>query len=336
MPDFKQFEKVLRKEIPDRPVLFEFFLNDPLYKRAIGGKFSSRTQLDTVNSMIAVFDFFGYDYANVRGSEYRFYTKEETARSAATVSLNAGATITDRESFDAYRFMDAARCDYSALDRCDMLPGQKLIAWGPGGVLENVIALVGFDNLCLMIYDDEQLVYDIFEAVGSGFVEYYRQCGRHKNVGACISNDDWGFNTQTMLAPADMRRFVFPWHKKIVETIHAADKYALLHSCGNYSMILDDLYALNYDGRHSYEDKIERVEDACERFRGKLAVLGGIDLNWLINADEAEIVKRARALVENGMKYGGYALGSGNSIPEYVPVEKYLAMIGVVKKVVLS
>jgi hypothetical protein len=35
--------------------------------------------------------------------------------------------------------------------------------------------------------------------------------------------------------------------------------------------------------------------------------------------------------VEKGQKYrqqaNGYALGSGNSIPEYLPVDSYLAMI---------
>jgi uroporphyrinogen decarboxylase len=245
---------------------------------------------------------------------------------------NEHNAITDRESFNAYPFMDASKCDYSALDDCEPHKGQKLAVMGPNGVLENVIGLTGFDNLCLMIYDDEQLVYDIFERVGSGLVEYYKQSARRGNVGLCISNDDWGFKSQTMLSPADMRRFVFPWHKKIVEAIHGAGKYAALHSCGNYSMILDDLYALNYDARHSYEDNIERVEDAYDRFKGRLAVFGGLDLNFLITASEDVITRRARALVEKSMVCGGYALGSGNSIPNYVPDEKYFAMLSAAGK----
>jgi uroporphyrinogen decarboxylase len=40
---------------------------------------------------------------------------------------------------------------------------------------------------------------------------------------------------------------------------------------------------------------------------------------------------------EKGRKYRamakGYALGSGNSIPEYVPVEGYLAMIEAARKI---
>lgn len=42
----------------------------------------------------------------------------------------------------------------------------KLIVWGPGGVLEDVIDLVGFDNLCFMFHEDPDLVEDLFQAVG--------------------------------------------------------------------------------------------------------------------------------------------------------------------------
>jgi hypothetical protein len=42
-------------------------------------------------------------------------------------------------------------------------------------------------------------------------------------------------------------------------------------------------------------------------------------------------------VVEQGQKYrdtaNGYALGSGNSIPEYVPVEGYLAMVKAVQHI---
>ena len=35
-PDFGNLLKVLRREVPDRPTLFEFFLNAPLYEKLAG------------------------------------------------------------------------------------------------------------------------------------------------------------------------------------------------------------------------------------------------------------------------------------------------------------
>jgi uroporphyrinogen decarboxylase len=134
----------------------------------------------------------------------------------------------------------------SRLDRLsDHLPdGMKLIVYGPGGVLENVIALVGYDNLCYLLVDDRELVQEIFDAIGSRLVKYYEICAPFKTVGVLISNDDWGFNTQTMLSVEDMRQYVIPWHKKIAEVIHASGKPAILHSCGNLDLVKGYLFGI--------------------------------------------------------------------------------------------
>jgi len=40
-----------------------------------------------------------------------------------------------------------------------------------------------------------------------------------------------------------------------------------------------------------------------------------------------EIYSRASAMLERSADRGGYALGTGNSVPAYVPYENYIAMI---------
>lgn len=327
MADFNQLLKVLRREAPDRDVLYDLFLNDALYKSACGDKYDVSTGRAVMLTQIRGFNYYGYDYASVRGSEYWFHVKPQ--KHARTVSLNDAGIIGDRKSFDEYNFMDPHKCDYSLLKDIepDLPKGMKLIPVAPGGVLENVIRLVGYDNLCFMLYDDRQLVCDLFEKIGEGLNGYYQNCCRHNAVGALMVNDDWGFNTQTMLSLSDMRGLVFPWHKKIVETIHGFGKPALLHSCGNYDSIVDDLFTLGYDARHSYEDNIEPVEKAYERFRGRIAVLGGIDMDFMARSTPGQIKERCKNMLKLGRKYGGYALGTGNSVPEYIPMENYLAML---------
>ena len=170
----------------------------------------------------------------------------------------------------AYPWPDPDAFDQSRLDALGAeLPGKmKLIVFGPGGVLENVEMLVGFDRMCYIIADDPRLAADIFDAVGSRLVRYYERCAHHPAVGALISNDDWGFKTATMLSPADMRRYVFPWHKRIVETIHAAGKPAILHSCGNLAEVMDDIIDdMKYDAKHSFEDTIEPDREGLRALR---------------------------------------------------------------------
>lgn len=203
----------------------------------------------------------------------------------------------------------------------------KIIAYGPGGILENVIGLVGYESLCLMLADDPKLAGKIFDAVGRGLLGHYELVMRHEIVGAAIVNDDWGFKTQTMLAPEQMRQHVYPWTRKIVAAIHANGKPAIQHSCGCFrdviEVVIDDI---RFDGRHSYEDTIMPVEEAYEKYGRRIAIMGGIDLDFLVRRTPEEVYRRSKAMLERAQERGSFALGSGNSIPEYVPVENYLAM----------
>jgi len=330
-PDFGELLKVLNKKAPTRPVLFEFFMNQPLYEKMAApdavakNKDWKMSQLDPVE--IYAFRNAGYDYVTCAGCDMTFL--EEVERKE-TISLNYGHAIVDRASFEAHKWPDPDSYDYSRLDRAkDILPkGMKLIVYGPGGVFEDVIALVGFDRLMMLLIDDPDLVQEMFDAVGQRLVRYYQIAASYDSVGALISNDDWGFKTQTMLSPDQFRRFIFPWHKKIVETIHAAGKPVILHSCGNLEKIMDDIiYDIKYDAKHSYEDEITPVEEAYERWGGKIAILGGIDVDFLCRSSSEQIKARCEAMLARTKERGGYALGTGNSVPEYIPSESYFALI---------
>ena len=101
----------------------------------------------------------------------------------------------------------------------------------------------------------------------------------------------------------------------------------MLHSCGYYGDVINDVIDdIGFDARHSYEDNIVPVEKAYEDLNGRIAVLGGIDMHFLSTKSPDEIYARSRAMLERTAERGGYALGSGNSIPTYVPYENFLAM----------
>jgi uroporphyrinogen decarboxylase len=175
-------------------------------------------------------------------------------------------------------------------------------------------------------------VKDIFDAVGQRLVRYYEICAAYESVGALIVNDDWGFKTSTMLSPADMRRYVFGWTKKIVEAIHKTGKPAILHSCGNLERVMDDIIDdMKFDAKHSFEDVIIPIEQAYEKWGGRIAILGGIDMDFMCRSTPEQIRQRCQAMLMKTATKGGYALGTGNSVPEYVPFDNYIAMIDCVR-----
>lgn len=324
-PNFENVLKVLRRERPDRPTLFEFFLNGTLHRRLAG--LGETAPVDN-RVIVKAFRNAGYDYAMVYGSNFEF--KVGAVDHQSTVSLNDGAVITDRASYEAYAWPDPDKADFGILEQAaEVLPqGMKIISQGPCGVLENVIRLVGFDSLCYILADDPDLAREIFDAVGERMVRYYKILLQHEAVGAIIGNDDWGYKTQPMLSPDDMRKYVVPWHRKIAAEAHAAGKPAIMHSCGNLRTLMDDIIDdIGYDAKHSYEDAIQPVEEAYEEYGRRIAILGGLDVDFVIRSEPEVVYRRAKAMLDRSADRGSYALGTGNSVPEYVPPEHYFAMI---------
>lgn len=324
-PNFENVLKVMRREAPDRPTLFELFMNRPLYELVNGRKCPEGDTCASCEFTAEAFARMGYDYATTHASFFGFHAGEHHYKKS--ISLNEGAVITDERSYEAYDWPNPEDYDSSWLDKVKLPEGMKLMVMGPGGVLENVISLTGYDNLCFMLYEQPELVEQLFEHVGTRLVTYYKMALENDNVGLISSNDDWGFNTQTFLSPEQMRKYVFPWHRKIVEAVHAAGRPVLLHSCGFCGEVIDDIVDMGYDAKHSYEDNILPVEQAYEAWHDRIALLGGIDVNFICTADEQAIRARTRALIERTQQRGGYMVGTGNSVPEYIPVNAFMAMV---------
>jgi hypothetical protein len=51
------------------------------------------------------------------------------------------------------------------------------------------------------------------------------------------------------------------------------------------------------------------------------------DVDFICRSDEASIRARVRDTLDKCLPGGGYCLGTGNSVTNYIPVDNYLAMI---------
>jgi hypothetical protein len=59
----------------------------------------------------------------------------------------------------------------------------------------------------------------------------------------------------------------------------------------------------------------------------RIAVLGRFDLDKLCRITEPEVRKHTWFLIDNCAAGGGWALGTGDSVANYVPVSNFLAML---------
>ena len=328
-PDKTNIMKVLRNETPSRPTLFEFFMNWGLEDEITRGIeydrdhkfFYWRRRADT-------FRLLGFDYVTI-GCDVFFPVKEIDNHGAASVSKNDQAVIFTMEDARSYPWPNPDECEYGMYeDIAGRIPdGMGIIASGPGGIEELMIDLMGYEPMCYALIDEPELVKYVADRLGALQLRHYEIAAASPYVDALLYNDDWGFNQQTILSPANMRRYLYPWVRKIVEAGHAHKKPVAIHSCGNLSMVMEDLIDdLQFDAKHSYQDSIQPVESFYEQYGDRIAGLGGIDLDYIIRQSQKNVYDRSCAMVAKG----GYALGTGNSVPVYCPTSQYLAMIAAV------
>lgn len=81
-----------------------------------------------------------------------------------------------------------------------------------------------------------------------------------------------------------------------------------------------------YDAKHSFEDQHSPIRE-CKRIWGdRVALLGGVDMDSISRRKPPKVRSYVRALL-NDCASKGYALGTGNRVANYVPVENYLSML---------
>ena len=150
----------------------------------------------------------------------------------------------------------------------------------------------------------------------------------------CRFGDDLGFKTSTLISPKNIRAYIFPQYRRVIDLIKGCGKPFLWHSCGKIFSIMDDAIALGIDAKHSNEDAIAPFDEWIARYGDRIGLLGGIDVDLLCQHKGEEVFDM---VLERGQSFraiaNGYALGSGNSIPDYVPVDGYLAMVEAVKRI---
>jgi uroporphyrinogen decarboxylase len=234
------------------------------------------------------------------------------------------------EDFERYQWPRIEDMDFFSFEYLSQtLPeGMGLIACHAGGVFEHLSWIMSYEGLCFALADDPELVRAVAERIGRLQEDFYQHVLELPNLAAVFPGDDMGFRSGTLLSPKDLRALILPWHKRFAAMAHRRGLPYFLHSCGDLEVIMEDLIEdVGIDGKHSFEDAILPVEEFQSRYSNRLAVLGGVDINILAKGTEEQVRRRVRRLMEICGGHGRFAVGSGNSIPSYIPVENYLALV---------
>lgn len=344
-PNYEGLLRNLRRQgTPDRVYFQELFYDDEIAcavekRYGVTGHLNPAAPEYEWRRAIALQRFLGYD--TVRTSLLALDTganqlardtaPEDQTRKERSWKDEHRGPIATWEDFNRYPWPDPDHLtlDTKALEWFEKnLPDDMAVVVHGGHFCEYLAWLMGYETLCYALYDQRDLVQAIADKVLQLETAACKVALQFKRVQLFWGSDDMGFKTGLMLSPDDMRHFVLKGHKKLAAMTHAAGKVYLLHACGKRADIIEDLIGdVALDGLHSWEDAIEPITEAKRNYGARLSLLGGIDVDFLTRAPIDAIRKRVRETVKICQPDGGFCLGSGNTVANYVPLDNYIAML---------
>ena len=345
-PDATEFIDILTGRKPQvRTPLVEYIVDDVVMKPIVEGLLGRRwvpfgadreSQKAYLDNFIEFWYRLGYDFV-------RFEQSLPFPESKLIIPDAAPGSSKSREWADEHQsalsgWDDFERIRWPRIEEFDFFPyeylndhlpeGMGLISSHGGGIFEHITWMMSLEGFCSALVNDTALVKAVADKLGELMVRFYHHLLDLDRLVAVFPGDDMGYNVGTLVSPVALRTFFLPWHKKFAALTHEKGLPYFLHSCGNLEKIMNDLIDdVKIDGKHSYENNIIPVQDFQLRYGSRIAVLGGLDLNILGASSPEDVRANTRALIETCGGRGRFAIGSGNSIPSYVPVDNYLSMV---------
>jgi len=340
-PDYTNLLQVLSNQRPRRLPIYEHHIDAPFISKILGEELNPENLnenelVEYYRKVIGFWKEMTYD-----GFDFEAAICDILPGHGAIMGGMSGP-IQIRDDFKKYPwkeipliFKEKYTPHFEAI-RKTLPKGMKAYGGCGYGIFEASEDLVGYEPLCILQYLDPELFRDLFVKIGDLWEELWNWViNNYSDIFVFFRmGDDLGYKTSTLLDPDVIREHILPQYKRIIDLIHASGKKFLIHSCGNIFSLMDDLIALGIDAKHSNEDQIAPFMDWIEKYSDKIGLFGGFDLNLLVLKKPDEVfqtVLKQGALFRTKAK--GYGLGSGNSIPKYIPVDGFLAMIEATKEI---
>lgn len=196
---------------------------------------------------------------------------------------------------------------------------------------ERFWSIRGMENLMMDYYDN----MDNLKKLGNLMNEYYRGIiDQYAKLGfnGIFASDDLGHQTGPMMSPKVFRELYFPLYKDFIEYAHSKNMHVFLHSCGDNTLLMDDLIEAGLDVLHPIQANCMDYDFIAKKYSDKITFLLGVDVQYLLpNSNQQEVVEGIKMMVSTFEKQGSsILLAAGNGIMPDTPLENIMTMLDTV------
>lgn len=197
-----------------------------------------------------------------------------------------------------------------------------------GGIFTAAWGLLGMENYCMDLVLNPELIKAVMEKCWQLQLDVIDEALTYGGIGAMWFADDLAYRTQLLIAPEYYRKYFIPSLAKAVEKCHAKGIPVIYHSDGLLDDLVPDFIEIGIDALHPIDPTAMDIIEFKKQYGDRLCVMGNIDLVYTLPRGtteevEAEVKQKIKDLAPGG----GYILTSANTVPEYVPVQNYEAMV---------
>ncbi len=329
-PDFSRLTKTLLGGQADAVPLIELGIH-PSIKEALLGR-----PIVTLGDECDVMRALGYDFVKIQpGIKFEINPATlaganqpgDMAASSREWAPEGGGMISSWADFERYPWPVRSDIDYRRFEEIrKILPEGMGVIGQYGDIFTVAWELMGFENFAIALYEKPDLVQAVYDRVESLVLSMFETMASLDIVGALWFSDDIAYTAGPMIRPAVLRKLFFPSLKKIGDLAAARKVPFIYHTDGRLWDVMPDILAGGVTALHPIEPKSMDIVEVKRKFPG-LCLCGGVEVDLLARGTPEEIQAITRYYLAHVAPGGAWCAGSSNSIPEYVSVPNYRAML---------
>lgn len=188
---------------------------------------------------------------------------------------------------------------------------------------------MGFEDFCYALYEDPEIIEELFRQIAIARMRLLNVMVESfgNKIGALIYADDLAYTEGLMVSSEVYRKYLWPYVREIVKVAKQLDVPIIYHSDGKLWEVLDDFVEMGINAIQPLEPKSMDLVELKQKRGHQLCLIGSIDLDLLSRGTPMEVDEMVRERIELLGYNGGYVVGASNTVPYYVNIDNYRAML---------
>jgi hypothetical protein len=191
-----------------------------------------------------------------------------------------------------------------------------------------VYLAMGYEQFFTALYDNISFIEYFLDLALEKYIEIIQRLVKYP-ISMVLIDSDLCDATGVMINPTMLEKIWYQRMKKMLQPFHEANIPIVFHCDGKLDKVLDLFISLGACAIHPIEPKFNDIYDIYSKYKGKICLIGNIEIESVLVRGTPEIVRRDVLEHLNQLgKNGGYILATSTSyFPKSLSPDNFFSML---------